>query len=143
MGDNMEEKQTLTINGEELKGILAKHYFSVDFQTNENCYHTTSLEIKFENQQVDHRKIQFVLNYDKKTDSFNKPIKRQYVITKDEVIGVINKKLSKYGYKIDDFDCNLTYGRHNNEKDVLNFVVLNLRKKGLIKTKKRGWKKHV
>lgn len=139
----MEENETLRINGEELKCILAKHYFWVDFQSKQECYDTTSLEFKFENEQVDHRKIQFVLKYDKKIDSFDQPIKRQYIITKDEVIDIINKKLSKHGYRIDDFDCNVTYGRHNNDKDVLNFIVLNLRKKGLIKTKKRGWKRNV
>lgn len=139
----MEENQTLRINGEELKCILAKHYFYVDFQTNEDCYHSTSLEIKFENGQVDCRKIQFVLRYDKKIDSFNQPIKRQYIITKDEVINIINKKLLADGYKIEDFNCNVTYGRHNNDKDVLNYISLNLRKIGLIKTLKRGWKKNV
>ena len=139
----MEENQTLRINGEELKCILAKHYFYVDFQTNEDCYHSTSLEIKFENGQVDHRKIQFVLRYDKKLDSFNQPIKRQYIITKDEVINIINKILLADGYNVDDFNCNVTYGRHNNDKDVLNYISLNLRNIGLIKTLKRGWKKHV
>ena len=139
----MEENQTLRINGEELKCILAKHYFYVDFQTNEDCYHSTSLEIKFENGQVDHRKIQFVLRYDKKLDSFNQPIKRQYIITKDEVINIINKILLADGYNVDDFNCNVTYGRHNNDKDVLNYISLNLRNIGLIKTLKRGWKKNV
>ena len=139
----MEENETLRISGEELKCILAKHYFWVDFQTKQESYDTTRLEVEFENKEVDHRKIKFILKYDKKIDSFEQPVKKEIIITKAEVIDIINEKLLNSGYKINDFESNITYTSNTNSKDVLNFISLKLRKIGLIKTIKKGLRKNV
>ena len=139
----MEENETLKISGEELKCILAKHYFWVDFQTKQECYDTTHLDVEFENNEIDHRKIKFILKYDKKIDSFEQPIKKEFVITKAEVIDIINEKLLNSGHKINDFESNITYSSSSNNKDVLNFVSLKLKKIGLIKTLKKGLRKNV
>ena len=58
----MEQKESLIINNEELKFILAKYYFWVDFQTKEDCYLSTSLEIQHTNKKSQ-SEIQFILKY--------------------------------------------------------------------------------
>ena len=135
----MKENNSLEINAEELKCILAKHYFWIDFQTNSLSCNSVSLEIEYEYNKekifTDREKIKFILKYDKKINSFERPIKKQYIITKDEVIDILNKTLLKEGYKIDNFVSNINT---INYKDELNFISLDLRKKGNVKMKKKG-----
>ena len=135
----MKENNSLEINAEELKCILAKHYFWIDFQTNSLSCNSVSLEIEYEYNKekifTDREKIKFILKYDKKINSFERPIKKQYIITKDEVIDILNKTLLKEGYKIDNFVSNINT---INYKEELNFISLDLRKKGNVKMKKKG-----
>ena len=138
----MEQKESLIIGSEELTSILAKHYFWVDFQTKEDCYSSTCLEIKSKDKEKKQSEIQFILKYEKKLDSFKEPVKKEYIITKNEVINIINKNLLNEGYEIDNFDCNIIYGL-NNSSERLNFISLKLKQIGKIKTLKRGWKRNV
>jgi len=138
----MEEKETLVINCEELKSILAKYYFWLDYQTKEDCYKTTILEIKSKDEQKNQSDIQFILKCEKKLVSFKEPVKKEYIISKNEVIDIINKKLLNDGYVIENFDCNIIYGLNNNSER-LNFISLKLKQIGKIKTLMRGWKRNV
>jgi len=138
----MKQKETLVIYKEELKSILAKHYFWVDYQTKEDCYKTTSLEIRYADLENDKNKIQFILKNDKKLDSFDNPVKKQFIITKNEVINIINEKLFNDGYEIEDFDYNISYGI-NGSKNNLNFISLGLRIKAPKTLKKIRRKKNV
>lgn len=139
-GKNMEQKETLVIYKEELKSILAKHYFWTDYQTKEECFVSTKLEIRYANEK--NNKIQFILKNEKKIDSFKEPIKKQFVITKAEVINIINENLFKEGYEIEDFDYNISYGLNGSKNDI-NFISLNLRKKTPKTLKKIRRKKNV
>ena len=138
----MEQKETLIIYERELKSILAKHYFWVDYQTKEDCYKSTSLELRYSNLENDKNKIQFILKSDKKLDSFDNPVKKQFIITKNEVINIINEKLFNDGYEIEDFDYNISYGI-NGSKNTLNFISLKLREKAPKTLKKIRRKKNV
>ena len=138
----MEQKETLIINNEELKSILAKYCFWQDYQTKEDCCMSTSLQIETKDKKNNQSDIQFILKYEKKLDSFNEPLRKEYVITKNEVINILNENLLNDGYKIDDFDCNIINGLNCSNKK-LNFISLELKKIEKEKTKKRGWKRNV
>ena len=137
----MEQKETLTIHQKELKSILAKKYFWIDYQTKEECYDTTLLQLDYIEKNND-KKIQFILKYEKKIDSFEEPIKKQLIITETEVINIINENLFNEGYQIENFNFNISYGI-NGSKDTFNFISLELKKRKQKTMKKMRCKKNV
>ena len=137
----MEEKETLVIYKKELKSILAKHYFWIDYQTKEECYDTTCLELDYIEKNND-KKMQFILKYKKKIDSFEEPIKKQLIISETEVINIINENLFNEGYQIENFNFNISYGI-NGSKDTFNFISLELRKRKQKTMKMLRWNKNV
>lgn len=136
----MEEKTTLTLDYKAIKNILAKHYFWIDYQTKEESYDTTNLEIKFIEKGRTKKIAQFILTYEKIIDPLSSPIKKQYIISQDDFNNIIDQNLLNEGYKIDDFEYMIRYGL-NNGATMLNCIKFKLKKREKTKTKTRGWRK--
>ena len=143
----MEERATLTLNSEEIKNILFKHYFGDYFDNvKEKIIETLIMDYKIvnENQFGKIRKnIYFIIKYEKQLATLDKSITREIIIDLKELTNIINDKISNEGYEIATLRENIMYGTKDNSKDKLNFITYNLKKKEKVKTKKRGWKKNV
>ena len=136
----MEEKETLVIYVEELKEILAEHYIGEDYKTNSYNFKTEDLKNK--------EGIQFILNCKKKIEPFKTQIEKEIIITKDEVIEILNDRLFNEGYEIATFTYNQRTQLERLEgicsrENTLNFITLRLRKKAQKTMKKMRWKKNV
>ena len=143
----MKERTTLSLDYEEIKNILFKHYFGEYFDNvKEKIVETLIMDHRIVNENhfgKIRKNIYFTIRYQNQLATLGKSVIREIVIDLKELTNIINDKISNEDYEIETLTENICYGLKGNSKDKLNFITYNLKKKEKVKTKKKGLKKNV
>lgn len=84
--------------------------------------------------------IDFILMYTNQIEGLNKSMTEKIFVDLKDLCDIINEKISKQGYEIDD---NMIYSFEKESSDRLNFLTFYLKKKEKVKIKKKGSRKYV
>lgn len=143
----MEESASIVLYYKDIEDILFNYYFEdSDLETIKQIKNTRQMlcNIKTKNGVLKTAHyINFTLMYRKSIESLNKDITEKIDVSLTDLWNIINEKISDKGYEIDDIDSKFIYPFGENSVKRLEFITFHLKKKENVKTKKRGWRKHV
>ena len=139
----MKERATLVLSEEQIKNILASYYLSnIDLKTNEQIIKSLRLDYKIITKKTG-MNIDFILTYEKKIESLDVDINKEFVVSIEDLNNIINEKFAEEGYEIDSLEEHLRSESNPAERTGVSdfkYIKYNLKKNEKVKIKKKGWR---